>query len=473
MVFDNPILVGTITILIVILAVYLSYVAENGLPFVPTYNINVDVQSAGQLIKNADVRIGGARVGQVLTITPEPATRTWPHPFARLGLQLQRSLQPLPLDTRYQVRVASVLGGNYLEIIPGRLKLGLPDGGTFHLNTNPLLSHDIPFVDLDQALQTFGPKTKAGLRGALTELGDWFAGRGSQLNDSILSTQQLLPPLSRLLALLSAPGTRLQTFLSGAAATAGTLAPEAPTIDSLLSNGATTFDALTRGALGETITQLPPTELLSTTVLRNAQPVLADAASIVQALKPGAALLPEATNQLDAVIVAATPVFKLLPGLATSLGDAAGAIETLARDPATINTFKVLGENDLGTVSASAFIGLGAILKTVASAQFACNVAGLWARNFASALSEGDSSGTWLRFGALLDTDQTFQSATPAANLHLNYYPIQDSTQCQAGNEPYTGTQLIGNPPRTTTRVDNTTPPPGVLQRGEQAGLVP
>ena len=45
-VFDNPILIGTITILVVVVAVYLSYIAENGLPFVPTYNINVDVSNA-------------------------------------------------------------------------------------------------------------------------------------------------------------------------------------------------------------------------------------------------------------------------------------------------------------------------------------------------------------------------------------------------------------------------------------------
>ncbi len=62
-VFDNPILIGTITILVTIVAVYLSYIAENGLPFVPTYNIKVDVANVSELVKNADVRFGGARVG--------------------------------------------------------------------------------------------------------------------------------------------------------------------------------------------------------------------------------------------------------------------------------------------------------------------------------------------------------------------------------------------------------------------------
>ena len=34
----SPLLIGAITTLIVIVAVFLSYNANNGLPFVPTYN---------------------------------------------------------------------------------------------------------------------------------------------------------------------------------------------------------------------------------------------------------------------------------------------------------------------------------------------------------------------------------------------------------------------------------------------------
>ena len=163
--FDNPILVGTMTILVVIVAVYLSYVAENGLPFIPTYNINVDVQSAGELIKNADVRIGGARVGQVLTITPEPrgTDKGWPAPFARLGIALETSLKPLPYDTRYEVRLASVLGGKYLEIIPGtdkntRATPALPDGGLL------ARSNVTSAVQLDQIFNALDPTTRQAFR---------------------------------------------------------------------------------------------------------------------------------------------------------------------------------------------------------------------------------------------------------------------------------------------------------------------
>ena len=148
-IFNNPILIGAITILVLAVAVYLSYIAENGLPFVPTYNINVDVPNANELVKNADVRIGGARVGQVLTIKPQPAGTDpgYPHPFARLGLSLQTSLKPLPYDTRYQIRLASVLGGKFLELLPGNdhntpQTPALPDGGTFQLGTG--IQRNIP-----------------------------------------------------------------------------------------------------------------------------------------------------------------------------------------------------------------------------------------------------------------------------------------------------------------------------------------
>jgi virulence factor Mce-like protein len=463
----SPIVIGTVTILVVIVAVYLSYIAENGLPFVPTYNVSVEVTNADELIKNADVRVGGARVGQVLTITPEPASRTTPHPFARLGLALDRSLGPLPVDTSYRIRLASVLGGKYVEIVPGHAKRRVPDGGRF------TVGHELPFVDLDTAFATFGPRFQSGFRATVGGLGDVLAGRGAQLNDATRSLRQLIGPLQSLLGLLAAPGTRLSGFISGAAATTGALATVAPTINVLLADSATTFEALRSSALGPTLDQLPGTEAIATTVLSNSRPVLADAAAIVEGLRPGAALLPLAAQRTDQIVTGATPLWRRVPRLAAELQTALGAVQALARDPASTQTFQVLGSNDLATFGSSAIGGLGAILRAIAPAQLACNVAGLWARNFAAGLSEGDSTGSWLRFLPVFDAAEGFQASTPARDLHLNYYPIEGGAQCQAGNEPYAPGQLIGNPSRTSNVVDNTTPPPGVLERGRRAGLVP
>lgn len=476
-VFDNPVLVGTVTILTVIVAVFLSYIAENGLPFIPTYTVNVQVADAAELVKNADVRIGGARVGQVLTITPEAANRQWGRPYAQLGLALQRSLKPLPTDTRYQVRLASVLGGKYVELIPGNHGVvnrpGLPDGATLTLNRNPKLNHNIPFVDLDTAFATFGPRTQAGIRSATAQLAGAVAGRGSDFNDAIYNTRALIGPLERLLALLSSSTTHLRGFISGLAATTGALAPVAPRIGSLLSGGATTFRALDRSAVGATIDQLPPTESLGAAVLRNALPVLSDAAAIAQDLRPGARLLLRVSRRLDSVLRTAPPVFRQLPPVADALSSALAQVRKVAQDPASTRVFKVLGTNDLGTEGASAFVGIGAILNAIAPAQFSCNVGGLWSSNLASSLSEGNSTAAWLRFMPIIDSSALIQSGAPSANLHQNYHPIENARQCEAGNERYSAVEKLGNPGHTSRAVDTTAPPAGVLARGRRAGLVP
>jgi hypothetical protein len=164
-----------------------------------------------------------------------------------------------------------------------------------------------------------------------------------------------------------------------------------------------------------------------------------------------------------------------VPPVATKLQTALATVDKLARDPAATQTFKVLGSSDLATFGSSAFIGLGAILDAVSQAQFSCNTAALWARNFAGALSEGDQTASWLRFSPILDLSggEDFQASKPSPDLHIDPYPKQNSNECQGANDVYRGAQLIGDPGPTSTVVDNTAPPPGVLAEGKKAGLVP
>jgi virulence factor Mce-like protein len=471
--FRNPVLIGAITIFVVVLAVYLSYIAENGLPFVPTYNVKIQVANGGELVKNADVRIGGALVGQVLTITPEPANHRYPHPYAQLGLALDKNIAPLPVDTHYQVRLQSILGAQFVQLFPGSSHRGLPDGGTLTISSNPRQNHNIPYVDVSQAFDVFGSRTERGLRAFTNGFGNALAGRGAELNEAAFATARLIGPFESLLRLFGAPTTNLSGFIDGLASTTGALAPVAPQISSLLAASAITSGALDHRALGSTIDELPSTEQTGTTVLTRSLPVLREAATLIRDLRPGVVYLPTAARHLTAILSAAPATFRLLTPVSTRLETALAAANRLALDPAAIQTFKVLGTNDLATAGSSTFVGLGAILATVSQAQFACNVAGLWVRNFASALSDGDTSANWLLFMPMTDGTQLLQASTPSSDLHINPYPIENSSECQAGNETYSGAQKIGNPGQTPRTVDNTAPPPGVLAEGERAGLVP
>ncbi len=64
----NPILIGAVTCLITVIAVFLSYNANAGLPFVPTYDVKVQVPNAAGLVAGNEVRMGGKRVGTITKI---------------------------------------------------------------------------------------------------------------------------------------------------------------------------------------------------------------------------------------------------------------------------------------------------------------------------------------------------------------------------------------------------------------------
>ena len=71
----SPTMVGAVTTLIVIVAVFLAYNANSGLPFVPVYRVSVEIPDAARLTDNNEVRIGGHRVGVVESIDAGAARR--------------------------------------------------------------------------------------------------------------------------------------------------------------------------------------------------------------------------------------------------------------------------------------------------------------------------------------------------------------------------------------------------------------
>ena len=61
----NPVLVGAVTTLVVLVAVFLAYNANNGLPFVPTRSLNVEINNGSELVRGNEVRSGGYRIGVI------------------------------------------------------------------------------------------------------------------------------------------------------------------------------------------------------------------------------------------------------------------------------------------------------------------------------------------------------------------------------------------------------------------------
>src|SRR5688500_16523281 len=135
-VLSNPVLVGAVTTLVVLVAVFLAYNANKGLPFVPTVQMETVVPDAYKLVEGNEVREGGYRVGVVDKIT----TRKLPDGTAgaQLTLKLDKAAAPIPADSLVRIRPRSALGLKYVELSRGTSADTLPDGATITVDEKSL-----------------------------------------------------------------------------------------------------------------------------------------------------------------------------------------------------------------------------------------------------------------------------------------------------------------------------------------------
>src|SRR3954451_14700255 len=203
----NPMLVGTTTLLTVLVALFVTYNANNGLPFVPTYNVRAVLSDAELLGHNAEVRIGGKRVGLVSTMAAQP--RKNGQPVVVLDLKLDEEASPLPVDTTVRVRPKSVIGLKYLELEPGSSRKMIKPGGTIPIR------NERPTVDLQYALNAFDSSTRKSLASMSVELGDGCAGRGRDLTDAVREFNPLFRHLTPVMRNGAAPQTDLDGFFRG------------------------------------------------------------------------------------------------------------------------------------------------------------------------------------------------------------------------------------------------------------------
>jgi virulence factor Mce-like protein len=442
----NPILVGAVTCLITVIAVFLSYNANQGLPFVPTYDVSVQVPDAAALVAGNDVRIGGKRVGTITKISARktPAGRT----LARLDLKLDQTVEPLYTSTRVTVRPRSPLGLKYLDVVPHTSGRKLGAGQTLPVEQARTV------VDLDEVFNAFDQGTRRNLQLTTVGLGGGLAGRGADVNAVIAAAPPLARDVEAVSANLADPRTGLRGAIRGVASTVEELAPVASELGSLVQASDTTAGALASVApeLQDTISGLPPTETIGTRALAGSRPVISDARALVHDIRPGTRVLAGAATDLHRAIGVGIPVVRRALGLSERLRTTLQAVYALASDPRTggaLDRLLLTLRSALPTV------------RFVMPAQTVCNYLGLWTRNVPSTISEGDDSGTWFRTLVIAGVDEARASAEPAPNLHVNQYgntaaPGQ-TRECEAGNEPYLDGQRIGHVPGNQgTRTEST-----------------
>jgi virulence factor Mce-like protein len=446
----SPVLIGAVTVLIAIVAVFISYQANNGLPFVPTYQLKAEMPNGAKLVKGNEVRASGFRVGIVKDI--KSARRTvdgQERAIAVVELSLDKKIEPLSVDTKVSVRPRSALGLKYVELIPGRSKKTYEDGGTIPLSR---ASQNAP--ELEDVLSTFPPRTRDDARKSLEGFGDSIAGRGPAINTTIRELEPFTRYLLPVMRNLSDPKTELRGFFPGLEAAAAQAAPVAQVQARWFGEMATTFAAISRdpNALRETIEESPPTLAAATESFRVQTPFLARFAAVSRDLQPGAAQLPRTLPLVNDALQAGVPAFRETPELSQELEDLFRAAEDLGDNPSTLLALKDLRQGVRVTKPAIQFVApyqtvcnyLNYFFNPLGTHQSAVVPGGTTERILAKLVDtrQQDSLGsTESKYPVDVPRDQDPQAEPAKQALHTQYgAPAVDGqgrADCQGGQTGY------------------------------------
>lgn len=455
---SSPVIVGAVTVLVIMVAVFLAYNANNGLPFVSTYNLKARVPNANALVKGNEVRIGGARVGVVKSVVPVQTGNG--QVAAELNLSLDKNVEPLPVNSTMIIRPKSPLGLKYLQIVPGDSSTGFKAGETI-----PVRSARPEPVDIDQFFDMFDEPTRKAIQRGLAGFGNALAGRGPQINNAFVALRMLAESSEPTLATLVAPSTGFGELWEALEALSATVAPVAEQQASMFAALDRTFAAFARVSrpyIQETISKGPETLDSVTADLPALRPFLHDSERFFAALRPGAKVLGETSPTIAAALRAGIPALNRSPSLNAQLPPTADALLAFQEATGVFNGLDLLIETNNT---------LGPAIRFIGPAQTTCNYLTIAFRNLANASGETNDLGGWFNaigfeppVGANSESGPASAPANggepagandgiPLNHLHSNPYPNTASPgqprECEAGNERYeVGKTRIGNTPR-------------------------
>jgi virulence factor Mce-like protein len=489
-------LIGAVTVIVTIVAVFLSYNANEGLPFVPTYSLTAEVPNASGLVEGNEVRMGGARVGVVTEIETAPQKENG-DVTAHLSLELDERVTPLPKDSTIVIRPRSALGLKYVELTKGRGDRGFAEGETI-----PVAASKVETKEIDDFFNMFDDPTRQGSQINLATSGAGFSGRGESLNRAFAQLGPLVEKLEPAMRNLAAPRTGWAQLFPALEQAASEVAPVAGTQASLWVALDTTFTAWAgvSDSLQQTISEGPRSMDVAIAEFPKQRPFLADSEELFRRFRPAFASLAAAAPDLATAFRVGEPALRRQPALNRRLTRTLNIVDRFGDDQRVPSGLARL---------TSTMRKLRPTLAFLAPTQSVCNYGTLLFRNIASAASEGDVVGTMLRVSPLglpQDRPETFigewpigefansesgpasapangpvppkgdprytrrqQNLSEDSFLHSNPYPATaapgQGTECEAGNDniPYLrDRQTIGNVPGVTTRVTEKTERKGV-----------
>ena len=101
------------------------------------YLLHAEFGTTGGLSIGDEVRLSGIKVGQIVGQSLDPVTYA-----ARIEMRIDETVQ-LPSDSSARITAASLLGGNFLELLPGAGEDVMPEGTIIFDTRDPVSLSDL------------------------------------------------------------------------------------------------------------------------------------------------------------------------------------------------------------------------------------------------------------------------------------------------------------------------------------------
>ncbi|MPY85739.1 MAG: MCE family protein [Actinophytocola sp.] len=404
--------IGTAVILVFGAAVAFGLNATHGMPFADRKTVKAAFDEVGGLIEGDDVRIASSRVGYVDDIRIE-------HGRAVAVLKIDDETTKIYRDataTTASVGARSALGQKFVDLDPGSPAAGeLPPGKVIPKHKT-LGAHEIT-----ELFNVFDRRTREAAGSTLRQFGGGLAGHQRDLHDLLATAPSMLPALGTVSDSLAArDGADLTAMLASADRLASRFTGREREIANLTRQLGSTMDAVAADGgsrVAEILYRSPRALDEATTALNALSGPLADTESAMRTLRPGARALGAATDDLRGVFREGVEPLRKVPAVAAEATPAVADLTGVMTDARPL-------ASQLVDTGSDAAVPLSVLTP------YRGEISTFFTRA-ASALSQGDAAGNWLRIYLVPRSESVSGTA-----------PVKDPTV--SGN-PYPGPGEAGD----------------------------
>jgi phospholipid/cholesterol/gamma-HCH transport system substrate-binding protein len=287
----------------------------------------IHMQSANQLVKGNEVKVGGLPVGKITDISLAKDNQ------ADVKVTINDDFSPLHQGSTALVRQTSLpsVANRYISLTPGPNNAPeIPGGGTLETDSTTNV------VDLDQLFDTLDPKTRKGLQGVLQGFATWYAGQSGNLAKSFKYLGPSLESFSQVEAQLVRDQKAFTDLVVNGARTVSAIAERRDDLANLVTNGSAFARALgtQNESLDRALALFPATLRQGSTTFTNLRSALKDLNRLTDVSKPAVKGLAPFLSDFADLFKEFQPAFDDLRHIVRNPGPANDATDLTRQQPA-------------------------------------------------------------------------------------------------------------------------------------------